>query len=128
MFSCYSDSSNKKVSEELLFGQFFCAGLLLLTTQIGHICSWCNNLMHNDASFGIFFVRLIILLCLKKKLEKKDFVSPTHMLNRLVWAPKIVKTYIIVTWVIAWLQSYSKQPNSKLLYLNFSDFFRQSVT
>ena len=53
--------------------------------------------MYNDASCGIFFVMLIILFYLKKNLENKDFASPTQIFKLLVWAPKIVKTYIIVT-------------------------------
>ena len=37
MFLCYSDSSDKKLLEKLLFGHFFVSGYLLLITQIAHL-------------------------------------------------------------------------------------------
>ena len=50
----------------------------------GHIF-W--NLLYNVSCFVL----------LEKNLENQDFASPTRTFKLLVWAPKIVKTYIIVT-------------------------------
>ena len=50
----------------------------------------------------------------EKILKNKDFASPTRIFRLLAWAPKILKTYIIVIWwVYACLQSDSKQPTLK---------------
>ena len=51
---------------------------------------------------------------LEKNLENKDFASSAQIFKLLVWAPKIVNTNIVVTqWVIACLQSNSKQRTVK---------------
>ena len=34
---------------------------------------------------------------LEQNLENEDFASPTQIFKLLAWAPRIVKTYIIVT-------------------------------
>ena len=64
-----------------------------------------------------------------KNLKNKDFVSLTQILKLLVWVPKIVENYIIVTHsVIAWLQFDLKRAFEKYHISSFSVFFRQAVT
>ena len=62
-----------------------------------------------------------------KNLKNKDFVSLTQILKLLVWVPKIVKNYIIVTHsVIAWLQFDLKRAFEKYHISSFSVFFQTS--
>ena len=57
----------------------FCVYLFLIT-QFGNLCSYCSNLMYNDATCGIFFVMLITCFFPKKVLEIK--ILP-HLLKHL---------------------------------------------
>ena len=65
MFLCYADLGDKNLLEELLLGQFFVSGYLLLITQIGGLCSWCNNNMYKGTCSGMVFLMLIIWFYLK---------------------------------------------------------------
>ena len=74
--------------------------------------------MYDDTSNELFFVMLIILFYLQKRknfLKQKYFTSFTQMFKLVVvWAAKMFKNYIIVTyWVTACLQSDSERPNGK---------------
>ena len=97
MFLCYSDSSDKNYYKNCYFINFFVSWYLLLNAPIGDLCSSCSNLIWKWRFLWNLLSNAHNLVLPEKSLKSKDFASPTQTFKLLAWAPKIVKTYNIVT-------------------------------
>ena len=123
MFLCDSDSCDKRYCKNCYLDNFFyfwvfppnyTKGSFMFLMQQSHVhCRVFWNLLYNANDLALP----------EKNLEGKDFASPSQIFKLLVWAPKIVKSYIMVAqWVIASLQSDSKQPTLKYYTYTFQIF------
>ena len=81
----------QKLLEKVLFGRFFVSEYFLLIAEIGNLCCWCSNIVHNDESCWIFFVMLVIRFNLKKVWKTKILPHLPRYLSCLFGLKKLLK-------------------------------------